>query len=737
VKRRGATLAVAVGLGLAFMASGTVPGAAALKAETIGIVQPNGEWHLDFPGQDLTLWFGAGNDQPLLGDWDCDDIDTPAVYRSNGRIHLTNDSVTGVASATLFFGAHGDIAVVGDWDNDGCDSFGVYRPSESRFYLSNSLVTGPAEIDFFFGGSGDVPLSGDWDGDGFDTVGVYRSTTAVAYLTNGVVTAEADTTVVFGRPDDVMFTGDWDGDGVDTLGALRATSDSVHLLNSNDDPEETIIPAGGLGGVPVSGLLERVVTVIPVGTALENGEELRRAAAHVAGHHPSSDRPWTIRVEPGSYDLSATIPGLEVPESTSFLGTATAPETVLIYNVGGPAGSAIVAGSSRLEHFTIQANFGFASGIAIEALGNTEINDVAIDIDTTRSATGILVSGFVTIGDSTLNVVSARTAVPIWIEETGDVAITDTDIFTRGSFNPTWGVVNIGTASIDTSSITVVPGAFGTPCAGVVNIGPELTITNTEIDVCTAPLGGPNPPEPGTGVDVEAGTVTITDSTIHASEYSVSGNSLVTVTQTNLGAPVNGPVTCTNTVFGFALFPTECPGQPYLYRVNAGGSTIDPGDGTAHWTADLSIPPSTFVNFDLVVPGNVDAHSIAVFDATIPLTTPVEIFATERWDGVELPEMRWNFPAPYNLTTEVRLYFSSGFDGASLPGDRIFDVLIDGVLVLDDYDIVAEVGHGVATMKSFLVTTDFDGIDIEFRHTGASANNPQINGLEVLLAVAG
>ena len=64
-------------------------------------------------------------------------------------------------------------------------------------------------------------------------------------------------------------------------------------------------------------------------------------------------------------------------------------------------------------------------------------------------------------------------------------------------------------------------------------------------------------------------------------------------------------------------------------------------------------------------------------------------------------------------------------------------MLIDGVLVLTDYDIVADVGHGVATMKSFLVTTDFDGIDIEFRHTEASANSPQINGLEVLLAVTG
>ena len=737
MKSRAATLAVAVGLALALMAGGAVPGSAALSTETIGIAQPNGKWRLDFGGQDVTFWFGAGSNQPLLGDWDCDDIDTPAVYRSNGRIYLTNDNVTGVASDTLFFGTHGDIAVVGDWDNDGCDSFGVYRPSESKFYLSNSLVTGPAEADFFFGVTGDAPLAGDWDGDGFDTVGVYRSTTGTAYLTNGIVTAEADKTVVFGEPQDLMFTGDWDGDGVDTLGVLRSTSDSVHLLNSNDEPEETIIPTGGLNGVPVSGLLERVITVSPVGTALENGEELRRAAAFVASRDPSSERPWTIRVEPGSYDLSATIPGLELPEFTSFLGTATAPETVLIYNILGPSGSAVVAGSSQLEHFTIQADFGFASGDAIQALGNTEVNDVVIDIDTTRSATGILVRGFATINDSILNVVSARTAVPIVVEETGEVSVSSTTIFTNGSFTGSHGFYNFGTAAIANSTITVTPGAFGTSCSGILNFGGELTITDSDITVCTNSLGGPNPPEPGTGVDVEAGTVTITGGTVNASRWAVQGTDMVTITDTTLGAPVTGDVTCTDTVLGFALFPTQCPGQPYLYRVNAGGSTIDGADGTAHWTADVIAPPSPFVNFDLLAPGNIDAHSITAFDATIPLATPTEIFATERWDAVELPEMLWHFPTPYDLTTEVRLYFSSGFDGASLPGDRVFDVLIDGMVVLDDHDIVADVGHGVGTIKSFLITTDIDGIDIELRHTEASANNPQINGLEVLLAVAG
>ena len=734
MKKRAITLAIAVSLALAFLATGAAPGSASLSTESIGIVQPTGRWHLDFPGQDFNLWFGAGGDQPLFGDWDCDDIDTPAVYRFNGRIYLTNINDTNVASETLFFGTFGDVAVAGDWDGDGCDTFGIYRPSESKFYLSNSLLTGPAEADFFFGGAGDLPVAGDWDGDGFDTVGVYRSSTGTAYLTDGTVTAVADMTVSFGEPGDLVFAGDWDGDGLDALGVLRPLTDSVHLLSSNETPEETIIPANGLVGIPVSGLIQRIITVSPVGTALQNGDELRRAADYVASHAPSAERLWTIRVEPGTYDLSASIPGLVVPEFTNVTGTATAADTIFLYEVFGPAGAAVEAGASLLEHFTIEADFGFASGFGIDSVGGTTINDVAVKIDTARSADGIHIRGSATIDNSVLDVASLRTAIPIVVDEGAELAVTDTMISAHGSFTGVFAVWNVGTTSIADSSITVTPGAFGTSCSGVINVGGDITITDTDITVCTESLGAPNPPEPGTGVEVEAGPVNITGGTINASERSIVGTSNTTVTNTELGAPVNGAVTCTNTTFGFAIFPTDCPGQDFLYRVNAGGNPINPGDGTAHWTGDLIAPPSPFVNFDLVTPGNLDGFPIVSFDGSVPPGTPIEVFATERWDAEQLPEMLWQFPAPYDLAAEVRLYFSSGFEGASMPGDRVFDVLIDGVLVLDNYDIVADVGHGVGVMKSFSVTTDIDGIDIEFRHTAASANNPQVNGVEVLLA---
>ena len=61
-------------------------------------------------------------------------------------------------------------------------------------------------------------------------------------------------------------------------------------------------------------------------------------------------------------------------------------------------------------------------------------------------------------------------------------------------------------------------------------------------------------------------------------------------------------------------------------------------------------------------------------------------------------EYALHFPLDADQPVEVRLYFASGFDGASEPGQRLFDVMIDNALVLDNYDIVSDVGHKVGVI---------------------------------------
>ena len=148
----------------------------------VGLVDPEtGRWHLDDGwGFVTSFYFGNPGDYPFVGDWDCDGIDTPGLYRqSDGFVYLRNSNTQGVADIRFFFGDPGDFPLAGDFDGDGCDTVSIYRPSEARIYIINALGAndgglGAAEFSYIFGNPGDKPFVGDFDGDGIDTIGLHR-----------------------------------------------------------------------------------------------------------------------------------------------------------------------------------------------------------------------------------------------------------------------------------------------------------------------------------------------------------------------------------------------------------------------------------------------------------------------------------------------------------------------------------------------------------------------------------
>jgi hypothetical protein len=91
--------------------------------------------------------------------------------------------------------------------------------------------------------------------------------------------------------------------------------------------------------------------------------------------------------------------------------------------------------------------------------------------------------------------------------------------------------------------------------------------------------------------------------------------------------------------------------------------------------------------------------------------------------------MLWTFPVA-DGDYDVRLYMKSGWNGADAIGDRQFDVEIEGALVLDDYDLVADAGHRVGTMKSFNVTVTDGNLNIDFLH--GPIQNPLVNAIEII-----
>ena len=72
------------------------------------------------------------------------------------------DRAARVSAGTLgqfYFGNPGDYGFMGDWDCDGVDTPGLYRQSDGYAYLRNSNTQGVADVAFFFGNPGDVPMA--------------------------------------------------------------------------------------------------------------------------------------------------------------------------------------------------------------------------------------------------------------------------------------------------------------------------------------------------------------------------------------------------------------------------------------------------------------------------------------------------------------------------------------------------------------------------------------------------
>ena len=225
-----------------------------LSTDSVLLVEPNGRWHIQRPGQaDYTFFYGVPGDIPIFGDWNGDGLATPGAYRvgpGGGFAYLTNalpsNGGVGVAQFNYFFGAPGDEVLVGDWDGNGSDTLGVNR--NGHIFLANTHGSGgqpvPTARDFWFGAPGDRAFGADTDDDGVDSVILYRNTDGFSYYIDDVPAVSgqavvADGSYFFGAASDRFVTGDWNGDGTDTAGVFRPANSTVYLTNS--------LPSGGQG----------------------------------------------------------------------------------------------------------------------------------------------------------------------------------------------------------------------------------------------------------------------------------------------------------------------------------------------------------------------------------------------------------------------------------------------------------------------------------------------------------
>jgi PKD repeat protein len=114
-------------------------------------------------------------------------------------------------------------------------------------------------------------------------------------------------------------------------------------------------------------------------------------------------------------------------------------------------------------------------------------------------------------------------------------------------------------------------------------------------------------------------------------------------------------------------------------------------------------------------------------------TTPLDIFASERYDNTPgAPDMMYSFPIAQSGDYQIRLYMGNSFSGTSQPGERIFDVEIEGVVFpdLNSIDLSGTYGHQIGTVITHILNIVDGSIDIIFLH--GIAENPLINAIEIL-----
>ncbi|MBP7793171.1 MAG: cellulase family glycosylhydrolase [Candidatus Goldbacteria bacterium] len=257
------------------------------------------------------------------------------------------------------------------------------------------------------------------------------------------------------------------------------------------------------------------------------------------------------------------------------------------------------------------------------------------------------------------------------------------------------------------------PNNVWTPCSG----GSSPTRTRT-----------PTPSASRTSTYTRTGTPTLTVSRTWTITFTR------TRTMTPYGSPTNTPtrtVTPTNTrYFTSTATPTN---TPYLsptitrtftisptfsatpvftpIRVNCGGPQYT-GSGIT-WLADRAY---TAGGWGYVGGSTADRGSLSIAN-----TTDDTLYNTERYGN---PTYRFDVP---NGTYEVTLKFAETYWTAT--GARVFDVLMEDVIVLDNLDVYAQVGSNAAYDRTFIVEVTDGQLTITMTST---ADTGEINAIQIL-----
>ncbi|MEP7044076.1 MAG: malectin domain-containing carbohydrate-binding protein [Dokdonella sp.] len=211
--------------------------------------------------------------------------------------------------------------------------------------------------------------------------------------------------------------------------------------------------------------------------------------------------------------------------------------------------------------------------------------------------------------------------------------------------------------------------------------------------------------------DILAGASGAVTGTTDWSVGSIALNDGVNLIRVTATSPSEHPDYGGHTTFNDSLRaslsgPPPEPGS-IVAAINAGGDAYTAVDGTLY-VADTAF----------------DGGSTQVSSNPVDATDDDTLYNNWRWGNFayHLPLVN----GPYT----VELQFADTYNTA--PGQRIFDVAIEGATVLQDFDIIASVGVNVATVRRFDVDIEDGVLDVVF--TNGSTGSARIDALRVIRA---
>jgi len=163
-------------------------------------------------------------------------------------------------------------------------------------------------------------------------------------------------------------------------------------------------------------------------------------------------------------------------------------------------------------------------------------------------------------------------------------------------------------------------------------------------------------------------------------------------------------------------FLNVTPNPKTIASINAGGESLNLND--------------TLFNEDQnFTGGNPYTNS----NAQVPALYQTERSAPSKTFSYDFPVTDGDYTVVLHF---AEIYFGAPGFGSNLngPGNRVFDVSIEGNLVLDNYDINADVGPETPVLKTFDVSVNDQVLNINFSSLASTGgiNQPKVSAIEIL-----